>query len=66
MEGRLKLAKGEPADKVSVWKKLQRAKNEIEVTKTTKRPRRYVSAQVQLYGLAGLHFATSIAHHSCV
>jgi hypothetical protein len=41
-ERRLKQAQGEEKGKIDAWRKLENAKNEVEVAKTMKRPKRYV------------------------
>ena len=43
-ERRLKQAQGEEKGKIDAWRKLQNARNEVEVAKTMYRPRRYVSS----------------------
>lgn len=42
-ERKLKQAQGEEKGKIDAWRKLQNAKNEVEVAKTMYRPKRYVS-----------------------
>ena len=42
-ERRLKQAQGEEKGKIDAWRKLQNAKNEVEVAKTMTRPKRYVN-----------------------
>jgi phage protein D len=46
-ERRLKQAQGEEKGKIDAWRKLQNAKNEVEVAKTMFRPKRYVSKTAQ-------------------
>lgn len=46
-ERRLKQAQGEEKGKIDAWRKLQNAKNEVEVAKTMFRPKRYVSETAQ-------------------
>ena len=47
-ERRLKQAQGEEKGKIDAWRKLQNAKNEVEVAKTMTRPKRYVSIKSSL------------------